>query len=113
MSENPKPGNKKQIKLHIPPDLTAVYANLLLMSFTRNEFVLDFAQLLPPASRANVQSRVITSPQHAKAMMQLLQRNIERYESQHGTIEMPQNSSLADQLFKGIAPEGEGDDDDD
>lgn len=112
MSENPQPGSKKQIKLHIPPDLNATYANLLLMSFTRNEFVLDFAQLLPPAARANVQSRVITSPQHAKAMLLLLQRNIERYETQHGPIEMPpQNPSLADQLFRGVAPEG-GDDDD-
>jgi hypothetical protein len=111
MSDNPQPGGKKQIKLHIPPDLQAIYANLLLMSFTRNEFVLDFAQFLPPATRANVQSRVVTSPQHAKAMLQLLQRNIQRYEAQHGTIEMPQNPSLADQLFKGLGPEG-GDDDD-
>jgi hypothetical protein len=113
MSDNPQPNNKQQIKLHIPQDLQATYANLLVMSFTRNEFILDFAQLLPPTTRANVQARVITAPQHAKAMMYLLQRNIERYEAQHGTIEMPKNVSLADQLFKGIAPDVEDEDNDD
>jgi hypothetical protein len=113
MNNDNKPNNKKQIKLHIPPDLTAVYSNLAMMSTTRNEIIMDFAQLLPPDPRARVQSRVILSPQHAKLLLTLLQRNIERYEAQHGTIEINTPPSLAEQLFQGIQPDFGDDDDDD
>jgi len=111
MANNPNDQNKKkQIKLHIPQDLNAVYSNIAVMSTTRNEMIIDFAQLLPPDPRAKVQSRVVLTPQHAKLLLTLLQRNIGRYEAKHGEIELPAQPSLADQLFRGIA--GEDDDDD-
>lgn len=112
MTENPQPG-KKQIKLHFPQNLSAVYANLAVMSTTRNEFVFDFSQMFPPDPRAHVQARVVMSPQHAKLVLNLLQRNIERYEAQHGTIDANIPPSLADELFKGVQPPDTGDDDDD
>ncbi|MEO0561611.1 MAG: DUF3467 domain-containing protein [Chloroflexota bacterium] len=109
MTDNPNPNRKKQIKLNIPPELKAVYSNLAVMSSTRNEMVINFAQMLPPDPRATVQSRVVMTPQHAKLLMTLLQRNIANYEAQHGEIEITVPTSLADQLFRGVG----GDDDDD
>jgi hypothetical protein len=110
MSDQPKSPQKKQIKLHIPPDLNAVYSNLAVMSTTRSELIIDFAQMLPPDPRAKVQTRVVLTPQHAKLLLTLLQRNIARYEAQHGEIEVPVQPTLADQLFRGVANEGDDDD---
>lgn len=111
MSNDPKNTNKKQIKLHMPQDLSAVYSNMAIMSQTRNEMIIDFAQMLPPDPRAKVQSRVVMSPEHAKMLLTMLQRNIERYELQHGDIKLNIPPSLADQLFSGVASDTDDDDD--
>jgi len=98
-----RPAKKKQVKLQIPPDVTAVYSNLAVLSSTKNEMVFNFAQMLPPDPRAKVQARVVMSPQHAKLMLSSLQQNIERYEAQHGKIEVNIPPSLADQLFGNVS----------
>lgn len=66
------------------------YANFALFSHQKNEFYLDFA-LMQPSGQANqvvavVTSRVITSPQHAKALLRSLAENIQRYEDSYGVI---------------------------
>jgi hypothetical protein len=106
------PKNNKQIKLHFPKDTQAVYANIAIISSTKNEIILDFAQMLPPDPRARVQSRVVMSPAHAKMLLNSLQRNIERYEAQHGEIEVNVPPSLAEQLFKGVQSDDDNGDDD-
>lgn len=71
------------------------YANFALFSHQKNEFYLDFALLQPNAGAnqmvAVVNSRVITSPSHAKALLRSLAENIQRYEETYGVIpeEMP------------------------
>ena len=71
------------------------YANFALFSHQKNEFYLDFALLQPNAGAnqmvAVVNSRVITSPAHAKALLRSLAENIQRYEDAYGVIpeEMP------------------------
>ena len=62
------------------------YANLAVISHTKNEFVLDFA-LLQPHGPALVVARVVTSPAHAKAFLRSLAENIRRYEAAFGPIE--------------------------
>lgn len=109
-----EPPKKRQIKLHVPQELSAVYSNLAILSNTRHEFIVDFAQVFPQDTQAKVQSRVILSPQHAMLLRNLLQRQIERYEAQHGAIsEVKMPTSLADELFRGIQSEPETDDGDD
>jgi hypothetical protein len=112
MTNNPTPNKKREIKLTIPPELEAVYANLAVMSTTRNEFIIDFAQMLPPDPRARVKSRVVMAPQQAKLLLTLMQRNLQRYEEQYGEITINVPTSLADELFRGIQPEMPSDDDD-
>jgi hypothetical protein len=61
-----------------------VYANGMMVQHTADEFVLDFAVVMGGAG--TVVSRVITSPGHARRIMEALQENIARYEAAHGPI---------------------------
>ncbi|MEC5394781.1 DUF3467 domain-containing protein [Bergeyella sp. RCAD1439] len=63
-----------------------VYCNLALVNHSPSEFVLDFIQLMPGVQQANVRSRVILAPLHAKRVLQALQQNIANYEQQFGEI---------------------------
>jgi hypothetical protein len=102
---------KRQLKLEFPAAMSAVYSNGALVSQTTNEIVLDFIQILPNDARARVQSRVVMTPASAKAFLQALNQNLERYEQKHGEIILPPSpSTLADELFGVIKPE-DGDND--
>ena len=63
-----------------------VYCNLALVNHSPSEFVVDFIQMMPGVQQANVRSRVILAPLHAKRVMSALQQNITNYEQQFGEI---------------------------
>ena len=62
------------------------YCNLALVNHSPSEFVLDFIQLMPGVNQANVRSRIIMAPLHAKRILAALQQNIANYEQQFGEI---------------------------
>lgn len=64
------------------------YANLAVITHTRDEFILDFA-LAYPQRPPRVTARVVTSPRHAKALLRSLEDNIRRFEANHGVIPEP------------------------
>ena len=64
------------------------YSNLAIISHSPSEFVLDFAAVLPGVQKAKVKSRIILTPEHAKALMLSLQENVARYERNVGPIEL-------------------------
>lgn len=64
--------------------LKGVYANMMMATHTKEEFVLDFINMFPPTGVVN--ARVITSPQHLKRVVQALSENLKKYEDQFGTI---------------------------
>ena len=66
------------------------YSNLAIISHSTSEFILDFAALLPGLPKANVRSRIILTPEHAKRLLMSLQENIARYEANIGRIELVQ-----------------------
>ena len=85
--------NQQQLSINIPQDkATGVFSNLALIAHTPTEFVLDFAQMMPGLKQANVVSRVVTTPEHAKRLLMALQENISKYEKQFGTIKNPGNN---------------------
>lgn len=45
--------------------------------------------MLPGVEKAQVKSRIILTPEHAKRLLRSLQENIVRYESAMGKIEIP------------------------
>ncbi|GAA5334247.1 MULTISPECIES: DUF3467 domain-containing protein [Thermus] len=81
--------NELKLDIQIDKDIAlGRYTNLALIAHTKNEFILDFA-LLQPQGGAMVVSRIITSPQHAKALLRSLAENVARYEETFGPIPEP------------------------
>ena len=73
-------------------DLKGRYANLMSVSHTGEEFVLDFFSVTPSSSgaaRGTLVSRVVTSPPHFKRIVAALADNLHKYEAQFGEIEEP------------------------
>lgn len=80
----------KERKLEIQVDEQTgqgIYANLAVVNHNDAEFVLDFIFVQPQATKAKVRSRVITSPRHAKRLMQALEENLTRYEERFGPVD--------------------------
>lgn len=65
-----------------------VYSNFVIITHSNSEFVLDFARMLPGAQKAKVFSRIIMTPQHAKALLATLEQNVKRFEAEHGEIKL-------------------------
>ncbi len=79
--------NGQEIKVNFPPNLHGgVYSNNMVVTHTKEEFILDFLMVVPPAG--TVTARVIVSPGHMKRILAALQENISKYESAFGTIQI-------------------------
>ena len=80
-----QPANR-QMRLEIPANLSAIYANAAIVSQTTSEIVLDFLQVMPNDPRARVQTRVVMTPTNAKLFLKALETNLARFEEKHGEI---------------------------
>ncbi len=98
------PGPPQAPQMEVPPDLEAVYANLVRIAHSPSELVFDFAHLLPGIIPARVRTRVVMSPLGAKLLYRALGENLARYEAAFGEIKVPGEASLADYLFKSPPP---------
>lgn len=67
------------------------YSNLAIISHSPAEFIIDFTRIFPGIPKAKIHTRIIMTPQHVKFFLQALKENIEKYESQFGTININQN----------------------
>jgi hypothetical protein len=86
--------------LELPDDLEIVYANLARIAHSPADIVIDFAHLLPGEPKAKICSRVVMTPLSAKLLVRALTENIARYETAFGEINLPTNTTLADNLFR-------------
>ena len=59
---------------------TGQYANLVIISHSSSEFVLDFASVMPGVPKARIRNRIVMAPEHAKRLLLSLQENITRLE---------------------------------
>ena len=101
MTTPPKPTGPV---LKVPAGLEIAYANLARISHSPADIVMDFAHLLPGESTAIVRARVLMTPLSAKLLLRALTENLSRYEAAFGLINVPVNSSLAENLFKPFHP---------
>lgn len=77
----------QQIKVELgEKEAEGIYSNLVLLTHSPSEFLFDFARMLPGVPKAKVFARIITTPQNAKALLGVLQKNLEAYEKKHGKI---------------------------
>jgi len=66
-----------------------IYANLVFITHSQAEVILDFARALPGLPKARVFSRIIMTPQHAKGLLGALEQNVASYEKNFGPIKVP------------------------
>lgn len=82
-----KKENKNQISIELKEDVAqGTYSNLAIITHSSSEFVIDFVRIMPGMPKANVKSRVILTPEHAKRLLLALKDNINKFESLHGPI---------------------------
>jgi hypothetical protein len=88
-------GKEKQTPQQINIELgekesEGIYSNLAIITHSPAEFVIDFTRVLPGVPKAKVFARIITTPQHAKMLLNALKDNIEKYEAKFGEIKLEQ-----------------------
>ncbi|MBK9390901.1 MAG: DUF3467 domain-containing protein [Bacteroidetes bacterium] len=83
----PDPKNQGQISIELNEEVAqGTYSNLAVITHSASEFVIDFIRIMPGIPKAQVKSRIILTPEHAKRLVAALQDNISKYEAVHGTI---------------------------
>ena len=83
--EKQKKKGKQQVQVKMPEEIAkGAYANTMGVFHTREEFVIDFLNVFPPAGIAT--ARIITSPGHVKRIIRALQENLDRYEALYGPV---------------------------
>ena len=79
-----------QLQIELPQEIAqGEYANFAIITHSSSDFIIDFARVLPGVPKAQVKSRVILAPGHAKRLLAALQENIVRYEHEFGQIKIP------------------------
>ena len=88
MQHQPK---QQQIQIKIDEKVgEGVYSNFFMISNNPSEYIIDCGRTVPGMPDIKILSRIITTPQHAKQLLQILQQNIEQFEKQFGEIKLPQ-----------------------
>lgn len=62
------------------------YSNLAIITHSTSEFVIDFVRIMPGIPKANVKSRIILTPEHAKRLLMALDDNVKKFEKVNGPI---------------------------
>jgi hypothetical protein len=82
---------EKEVKLEIQMNddvASGQYINMAVVNHNDSEFVIDCIYVQPQAPKAQVKTRLITSPRHAKRLLLALQNNIQSYEETFGSIDL-------------------------
>ncbi len=78
---------QNQINIELKEEVAqGTYSNLAVITHSSSEFVLDFVRVMPGIPKANVKSRIIITPEHAKRLLHALKENVAKFESVHGPI---------------------------
>lgn len=92
MAENNK--NTGQISIELNEEVAqGIYSNLAVITHSASEFVVDFVRIMPGVPKAQVKSRIILTPEHARRLLNALVDNIGKYETVHGPIKESQGSA--------------------
>src|SRR4051794_14601013 len=67
------------------------YTNYFKVGHNASEFLFDFGQFCPENERTQLHSRIIISPSYAKALLEVLQKSIDRFEVTFGVIPFRQS----------------------
>ncbi len=83
--------HSNQLQIELKPEVAqGTYANLAIITHSSCEVILDFIGMMPGMPKAEVKSRIVMAPEHAKRLLYALQDNIKKYEAQFGEIDLHQ-----------------------
>lgn len=100
--------NKQQLDIELSHDIAqGTYANLAIISHSTSEFIVDFVRIMPGVPKAEVKSRIILTPEHAKRLMFALQDNIRKYEQINGKINLPEENREVPVFPLNLEPKGQ------
>jgi hypothetical protein len=87
MDDPMNPANQEQIEIQLPEEeATGTYSNLVMITHSDTEFILDFIAVMPGVPDAKVVKRMILTPEHSKRLLDALSENIKTFEQEHGDI---------------------------
>lgn len=99
---------QKKLNIDLPEELAqGIYSNLAVITHSPVEFVVDFAQVMPGMKQAQVRSRILLAPHHAKRLLHALNENIQRFEQQQGPIQPPKGNQDPAMPLTFSGPQGE------
>ena len=84
MAGQEKQPKQIQIKAN-DEDAKGRYASLAIINHTKEEFAVDFLNVLPPSG--SLISRIFLSPGHTKRLAKALAENMKKYEEKFGKID--------------------------
>lgn len=77
-----------QVNIEISEELSeGTYANLVIITHSHAEFIVDFVNVMPGTPKSKVKSRIILTPTHAKRFMKAMIDNVKKFENANGTIQ--------------------------
>ena len=104
MAQNNQTGNPGKMEIELPQEeATGTYANLVMITHSPSEFILDFIAVMPGLPKAKVAKRMILTPDHAKRLAQALNENVERFEKENGPINTRDKVEIP--MYRGPQPE--------
>ena len=97
---------KNQLNIELDEETAeGVYSNLVMISHSPEEFILDFIRVMPGLPKARVKHRIIVTPHHAKRLLHALVDNIDKYEATYGDIEERDMLQANSMQFGGVGGE--------
>ncbi len=77
-----------QLNIEISEEMSeGSYANLVIITHSHAEFIVDFVNVMPGTPKSKVKSRIILTPTHAKRFMKAMMDNVKKFETVNGTIQ--------------------------
>lgn len=97
--------NQGQMEIELPEEeASGTYSNLVMISHSASEFILDFISVMPGRPKAKVVKRMVLTPDHAKRLLNALSENIKRFENENGPINEEQQIDVPFN-YRGPTPE--------
>jgi len=97
--------DKSQLNIELNEDVAqGTYSNLAIITHSSSEFVVDFVRIMPGVSKANVKSRIILTPEHAKRLLLALEDNVRKFEKVNGPIRLGGNDPMVPPINFGGPP---------
>ncbi|WP_018127707.1 DUF3467 domain-containing protein [Balneola vulgaris] len=104
MSDQNQTMNPGQMEIELnESEATGTYSNLVMITHSPSEFILDFIAVMPGVPKAKVVKRMILTPDHAKRLANALNDNVRKFEDEHGAINSEEKVDIP--MYRGPVPE--------